>query len=93
MLPTVVSDGCAAVIRLPSFCMISISSPEKKPQSLHDPVVHILKPQTDPYERDPQIHCPAEFISNPNQTHLSMIINVFRIIRKSRFGEFDQGRS
>ncbi len=30
------------------------------------------------------IHFPAEFRSNPNQTHLSMLINVFRIIRKSQ---------
>ncbi len=30
-----------------------------------------------------EIHFPAEFSSNPNQTHLSMLINVFRIIRKS----------
>lgn len=29
MFPTVVSDGCAAVIRLPSFRMRSISSPGK----------------------------------------------------------------
>ncbi len=38
-----------------------------------------------------EIHFPAEFSSNPNQTHLSMLINVFRIIRKSQVGEFDQG--
>ncbi len=35
----------------------------------------------------------AEFSSNPNQTLLSMLINVFRIIRKSQVGEFDQGSS
>ncbi len=34
---------------------------------------------------------PAEFSSNPNQTHLSMLITVFKIIRKSQVGEFDQG--
>ncbi len=34
-----------------------------------------------------EIHFPAEFSSNPNQTHLSMLINVFRIIRKSQVGE------
>ncbi len=28
-----------------------------------------------------------------NQTHLSMLIRVFRIIRKSQVGEFDQGWS
>ncbi len=38
-----------------------------------------------------EIHFPAEFNSNPNQTHLSMLINVFRIIIKSQVGEFDQG--
>ncbi len=38
-----------------------------------------------------EIHFPAEFSSNPNQTHLSMLINVFRIFRKSQVGEFDQG--
>ncbi len=31
-----------------------------------------------------EIHFPAEFSSNPNHTHLSMLINVFRIIRKSQ---------
>ncbi len=40
-----------------------------------------------------EIHFPASFSSNPNQTHLSMLINVFRIIRKSQEGEFDQGWS
>ncbi len=46
------------------------------------------------YSRDPQIWTiPAEFSSNPNQTHLSMLIRVFKIIRKSQVGEFDQGWS
>ncbi len=46
------------------------------------------------YGSDPQIWpIPAEFSSNPNQTHLSMLINVFKIIRKSQVGEFDQGWS
>ncbi len=40
-----------------------------------------------------EVHFPAEFSSNPNQTHLSMLINAFRIIRKSQVGEFDQGWS
>ncbi len=42
-----------------------------------------------------EIHFPAEFSSksNPNQTHLSMLISVFRIIRRSQVGEFDQGWS
>ncbi len=40
-----------------------------------------------------EIHFPAEFSSNPNQTQLSMLISVFRIIRKSQEGEFDQGWS
>ncbi len=31
-----------------------------------------------------EIHFPAEFSSNPNQTHLSMLINVFRIIRNQK---------
>ncbi len=51
------------------------------------------KPTLTVYSRDTQIHFPAEFISNPNQTHLSMLSNVFRIIRKSQVGEFDQGWS
>ncbi len=34
-----------------------------------------------------------QFSSNPNQTHLCMLINVFRIFRKSQVGEFDQGWS
>ncbi len=38
-----------------------------------------------------KINFPAEFSSNSNQTHLSMLINVFRIIRKAQVGEFDQG--
>ncbi len=41
----------------------------------------------------PAIHIPAKFSSNPNQTHLSMLINVFRINRKSQVGEFDRGWS
>ncbi len=40
-----------------------------------------------------EIHFPAEFSSNPNQTHLSMLIRVFMIIRKSQVGESDQGWS
>ncbi len=40
-----------------------------------------------------EIHFPAEFSSIPNQTHLSMLINFFRIIRKSQVDEFDQGWS
>ncbi len=40
-----------------------------------------------------EIHFPAEFSCNPNKTHLNMLINVFRIIRKSQTGEFDQGWS
>ncbi len=40
-----------------------------------------------------EIHFPAEFSSNLNQTHLSMLIRVFKIIRKSQVGEFDQGWS
>ncbi len=50
-----------------------------------------------PYTRHPQIWpTPAEFSSNrsnPNQTHLSMLIRVLKIIRKSQVGEFDQGWS
>jgi len=37
--------------------------------------------------------CPAEFISNPDQTHLSKLTNVFRIIRQSQVSVFDQGWS
>jgi len=29
-------------------------------------------------------HCPAEFSSNPDQTHLSKLIKVFRITRNSQ---------
>ncbi len=35
----------------------------------------------------------AEFSSNPNQTHMSMLIRVFEIIRKAQVGEIDQGWS
>ncbi len=31
-----------------------------------------------------EIHFPAEFSTNPYQTHPSILINVFRIIRKSQ---------
>ncbi len=37
-----------------------------------------------------EIHFPAEFSSDSNQTHLSMLIDVFRIIRQAQVGEFDQ---
>ncbi len=37
-----------------------------------------------------EIHFRADFSSSPNQTHLSMLISVFRIIRKSQVGGFDQ---
>ncbi len=40
-----------------------------------------------------EIHFHAEFSSNPNQTDLSMLINVFKIIRKSQVGGFNQGWS
>ncbi len=40
-----------------------------------------------------EIYFPAEFSSNPDQTHLSMLISVFTIIRASQVGEFDQGWS
>ncbi len=51
-------------------------------------------PKPTPYSRHPQIWpTPAEFSSNLNQTHLSMLIRVFKIIRKSQVGKFDQGWS
>ncbi len=31
-----------------------------------------------------------QFSSNPDQTHLGMLISVFKIIRESQLGEFDQ---
>ncbi len=41
-------------------------------------------------DQHPQIWpTPAEFSSNPNQTQLS-IIRVFKMIRKSQVGKFDQ---
>ncbi len=40
-----------------------------------------------------EIHFPAEFSSNANHTHLSILINLFSIIRESRFGVYDQGQS
>ncbi len=44
------------------------------------------------YGRHPQIWpTPAEFSSSPNQTHLSILIRVFEIIRKSQVGEFSCG--
>ncbi len=33
--------------------------------------------------------CPAEFSSNPNQTHMNKLINVFKITRKLQTGVFD----
>ncbi len=38
-------------------------------------------------------HCPANFSSNPNQTHLNQLIKMFRITSKLQAGEFDQGWS
>ncbi len=35
--------------------------------------------------------CPAEFSSNPNQTHLNKLINVFKITRKLQTGVFVGG--
>ncbi len=40
-----------------------------------------------------EIHFPADFSCNPNQTHLNMLLSVFRIISKPQVGEFDQGWS
>ncbi len=37
-----------------------------------------------------EIHFHAYFSSNPNQTYLSMLISIFRIIIKSQVCEFDQ---
>ncbi len=34
-------------------------------------------------------HCPAEFSSNPNQTYLNKLINVFKTTRKLQAGLFD----
>ncbi len=46
------------------------------------------------YGRHPQIWpTPAEFSSDPNQTHLRMLIRVVEIVRESQVGEFDQGWS
>ncbi len=36
-----------------------------------------------------ECRCPAEFSSNPNQTHLKKLINVFEITRKLQAGVFD----
>ncbi len=38
-------------------------------------------------------HCPANFSSNPNQTHLNQLIKLFRITNKQQAGVFDQGWS
>ncbi len=38
-------------------------------------------------------HCPAEFNSNPNQTHLTKLINVFKITIKLTVGVFVKGWS
>ncbi len=40
-----------------------------------------------------KVHFPADFRSNPNQTHLNELIKVFRIARNLQAGEFDQGWS
>ncbi len=46
------------------------------------------------YASHPQIcPTPADFRFKPNQTHPSMLINVFKVIRKSQVGEFVQGWS
>ncbi len=33
---------------------------------------------------DLEIHCPAEFSTNPNQTHLNKLIKIFRITTNSQ---------
>ncbi len=38
-------------------------------------------------------HCPVNFSSNPNQTHLNQLIKLFRITSKLQAGEVDQGWS
>ncbi len=38
-----------------------------------------------------EVHFPAEFRCNPNQTHVNKTIKIFRITRKLQAGEFDQG--
>ncbi len=45
------------------------------------------------YQGSSNLDHPTEFSSNPNQTHLYMLIRVFKIINKSQVGEFDQGWS
>jgi len=40
-----------------------------------------------------EVHCPAEFCSNPNQTHLNKLIKVFRITRKLGCPQVSKGRS
>ncbi len=37
------------------------------------------------------VHIFSDVFDYTNQTHLSMLINVFRITRKSQIGEIDQG--
>ncbi len=37
-----------------------------------------------------EVHFPAEFRSNPDQTHLNKLIKVFRITRKLQAGSFNQ---
>ncbi len=37
----------------------------------------------------PEGRCPAEFSSNPNQTHLKKLIKVFKITGKLQAGVFD----
>jgi len=40
-----------------------------------------------------EVHFPAEFSFNPNQTQLNKLIKVFRIIVKLQTGELCQGQS
>ncbi len=42
---------------------------------------------------DLEVHFPAEFSSNPNQTHLNKLIKVFRINTKLQVAVFNPGWS
>ncbi len=42
---------------------------------------------------DLEVHFPAEFSSNPNQTHLNKLIKVFRINTKLQAAVFNPGWS
>ncbi len=81
VLAFAVSQQCDETVTVPSFPIFTFCKKKKQKQkkALVDWCPILLLP----------IDCPAQFISNPNQTHLKQPIKVFRITWKLKAGVFD----